>query len=187
MKKVDAVFIGGSAGSLSILLDVLPDLNLTLSFPIVIVLHRKHAVDSKLTDIFSSRTKIPVVEVEEKMRLEKGKIYLVPGDYHILIEADKTFSLDYSEKVNFSRPSIDVAFQAAAEIYKSNLVCLLLSGSSIDGVAGLETVLNGGGDIWIQNPASTNFTFMPEQATKRIKKYRLVEPNKISEHINQLN
>ena len=96
----------------------------------VVVLQLKPASDDTLTSILSSKTKLPVKELKEKEVIMPSTIYIEPSDYHLLIENDKTFSLDASEKVNFSRPSIDVIFQSAAEVYKENLVCLLLSGSN---------------------------------------------------------
>ncbi len=45
----------------------------------------------------------------------------------------QSFALDTSEKINYSRPSIDVSFESAAEIYESSLVGILLSGSNADG------------------------------------------------------
>ena len=80
MSSCDAIFIGGSAGSLEVLLKVLPDLKEDIDFAIVIVLHRKRRTDEILTDLLSSRTGIPVKEVEEKDAVKKGMIYLAPSD-----------------------------------------------------------------------------------------------------------
>jgi len=106
MERCDAFIIGGSAGSLEVLLKVLPVINPAVSFPIVIIIHRKHGTDSLLPDLLSSRTKLKVKEVDEKESLKAGTIYIAPSDYHLLVEQDRTFSLDYSEKVNYSRPSL---------------------------------------------------------------------------------
>ena len=71
MSKCEAIFIGGSAGSLEVLLKVLPDLNSDIGFAIIIVLHRKYGADQILTELLSSRTAIPVKEIEEKDKIEK--------------------------------------------------------------------------------------------------------------------
>jgi len=168
MEKCKALVIGGSAGSLDVLLKVLPNLSNSLSFPVIIVVHRKHGADSLLPDLLSGKTKLVVKEVDEKEPLVAGTIYVAPSDYHLLIEQDQTFSLDYSEKVNYSRPAIDVTFQTAAEVYGDKLACLLLSGSNADGVNGLKTVKDYGGITLIQDPLTAQVAYMPAQAALHV-------------------
>lgn len=186
MKKCKAFIIGGSAGSLEVLLKVLPAVDPNLSFPIVIVIHRKHGADSLLPGLLSSRTAMPVKEADEKEMLVPGSIYIAPSDYHLLIEMDHTFSLDYSEKVNYSRPAIDVTFQTGAEAFKEELVCLLLSGSNSDGVNGLATVKQWGGIAVIQDPDSAQVAYMPEQARKNVHIDRILRIEEIAAFINLL-
>jgi two-component system, chemotaxis family, protein-glutamate methylesterase/glutaminase len=186
MKHCNAFIIGGSAGSLDVLLKVLPSLDLLLSFPIIIVLHRKPGTDNVLTGLLSSKTKLPVKEVEEKEKINPSTIYIAPSDYHLLIENNKTFSLDASEKVNFSRPSIDVIFQSAAEVYREDLVCLLLSGSNNDGIEGLKKVKENGGMAIIQNPLSAAVSYMPQQAALHVNIDEVLEIEDIAPYINQL-
>lgn len=186
MKNCDALIIGGSAGSLDVLLKVLPSLNFLLSFPVIIVLHRKPGTDNILTSLLSSKTKLPVKDLEEKEEINSSTIYIAPSDYHLLIENNKTFSLDHSEKVNYSRPSIDVIFHSAAEVYKENLVCLLLSGSNNDGIEGLKNVKANGGRAIIQNPLSAAVSYMPAQAALNVNVDAVLEIEEIADYINQL-
>ncbi|EDM36394.1 protein-glutamate methylesterase [Pedobacter sp. BAL39] len=186
MGKCDAFVIGGSAGSLDVLLKVLPLVRTDLSFPIVIVIHRKHGADSLLPDLLSARTSLRVKEVEEKETILPGTVYVAPSDYHLLIELDHTFSLDYSEKINFSRPAIDATFQTAAEVYGAGLVCLLLSGSNADGVEGLKSVKQWGGLATIQDPESAQVAYMPEEARKRVNIDRILRIEDMPEFINLL-
>lgn len=178
--------IGGSAGSLDVLLKVLPDLNSPLTFPIVIVLHRKPGKESLLTDLLSTKTKLTVKEIEEKEQLLPSMIYIAPPSYHLLIEKNKTFSLDASEKINFSRPSIDVSFASAAEVYGRDLVCILLSGANSDGSKGLQQVHQNGGYTVVQNPASAIAQFMPEFALKNVEIDSVLNPEEMANYINQL-
>jgi len=186
MGKCDAMIIGGSAGSLDVLLKVLPLLDPALSFPIVIVIHRKHGTDSLLPELLSGRTRLIVKEVDEKEPIVAGRIYIAPSDYHTLIEQDHTFSLDYSEKINYSRPAIDATFQTAAEVYKEKLVCLLLSGSNADGVNGLKSVNAWGGIVVIQDPATAQVAYMPEQAALHAKIDYTLRIEDMAEFINLL-
>ncbi len=182
-----ALIIGGSAGSLDVLLEIFPNLKNDLGFPIVLVIHRKASNESLLTDLLQSRTTLKVGEAEEKELLTAGKVFIAPADYHTLIEDDCSISLDYSEKVNYSRPSIDVTFQSAAEVFKEKLVCILLSGSNADGVEGLKSVNNYGGKVVIQNPNTAIMPYMPQQAVLGVKPNVVLDSYDMADFINNLN
>ena len=184
--KCSAVVIGGSAGSLDVLLEIFPVLSIQINFPIILVTHRKSGNDSLLSDLLQNRTKLTVCEAEEKELLKPGYVYVVPADYHLLIEEDQTISLDYSEKVNYSRPSIDVTFQSAAEVFKDGLVGILLSGSNADGVEGLKFVNKYGGLVVIQNPNTAIMPYMPQQAVNNVKPHVVLDSFKIAGFINKL-
>jgi len=167
MKPVKLIVIGGSAGSLQIILNFLAAIPRDFPLPILIVLHRNGVFESNLEELFASRTKAPVKEVEEKELIMPGTIYICPADYHVLLEKDRTFSLDYSERVHFSRPSIDVTFRSAADAFGEELVALLLSGGNADGVDGLQYIKTRGGVAVVQDPATAEVPYMPQQAVTR--------------------
>ena len=164
IKKCRLVIIGGSAGSLEVLLKILPRLNEVTSFSIVIVLHRKSAEDTILEDLISVKASIPLREVEDKVKISPGFIYVAPSDYHLLFEKEEVLSLDTSEKINFSRPSIDVSFESAADVYGPSLVGILLSGANNDGSEGLIAIKEAGGITIVQDPATAEMPFMPQNA-----------------------
>lgn len=182
-----ALIIGGSAGSLDVLLEIFPALRNDIRFPIILVVHRKASNESLLTDLLKSRTTLAVGEAEEKEFLIPGKVFIAPADYHMLIEEDRSISLDYSEKINYSRPSIDVTFQSAAEVFREKLVCILLSGSNADGVEGLKSVNNYGGSVVIQNPNSAIMPYMPQQAVINVKPHVILDSHDMADYINKLN
>jgi two-component system chemotaxis response regulator CheB len=186
MKNCEALIIGGSAGSLDVLLKLLPALHTDLDFPILIVIHRKNGADSLLPELLSGRTRLTVKEAEEKEPMLPGVIYIAPSDYHVLLELDHTFSLDYSEKINYSRPAIDASFQTAAEVYKDHLACILLSGSNADGVDGLKYVKQWGGLVVIQNPDTAQVAYMPAQAKLHVKIDHILNAEDMGEFINLL-
>ncbi|SFA49400.1 CheB methylesterase [Pedobacter suwonensis] len=183
----EALIIGGSAGSLDVLLEIFPALRKDIRFPIVLVVHRKPSNESLLTDLLKSRTTLAVGEAEEKEFLAPGKVFIAPADYHMLIEEDRSISLDYSEKINYSRPSIDVTFQAAAEVFKEKLVCILLSGSNSDGVEGLKCVNSFGGKVVIQNPDTAIMPYMPQQAALNVVPNIILDSRDMADYINKLN
>ncbi|RUT71349.1 chemotaxis protein CheB [Flavobacterium cupreum] len=162
--KCKLVIIGGSAGSLNALMQILPELSVLNSFALVIVLHRRGTDDMTLEELIKIKTEVPVKIIEDKEPLLPGFLYVAPSNYHLLFEKNETISLDTSEKVNYSRPSIDVSFESAAEIYGDSLVGILLSGSNSDGTEGLKMIQKAGGIIIVQDPESADMPFMPNNA-----------------------
>mgnify|MGYP003597444239 CR=1 FL=1 len=173
------LMIGGSAGSLDVLLELFPKLKPTLSVPIVLVIHRKNTSELMLTELIAAKTKFTVKEIEDKEVILKSTIYVAPGDYHLLIEKSGHFSLDFSEKINFSRPSIDVSFESAATVYGPALTCVLLSGASNDGAEGAKVVKENGGVVIAQQPETAIFPFMPEFMIKHEKPHYIFNLQKL--------
>ena len=182
----ELLIIGGSAGSLDVLIQLLPALRKDLPLAIVIVQHRK-AGESLLADLLSDKTSWLVKEAEEKDVIEKGTVYIAPSDYHLLIEKDKSFSLDFSEKLHYSRPAIDVSFETAADAYGASAVGVLLSGANADGAAGLKKIKEGGGLTIVQDPSEAMIAYMPEQAIQVFQPDYIAGTNEIANIINKLN
>jgi len=178
------IVIGGSAGGLHPILTLLPGLAVSLNAAIIIVLHRQSHYESVLTELLSAKSLLPVKEAAEKEPLLKGMIYIVPADYHLLIETDHTLSLDYSEKVNFSRPSIDVTFSSAALAYGNNMTALLLSGANTDGAEGLIDVHEAGGTTAVQDPATADVDYMPRQAIELAPVDIILQPQEMATFLN---
>ena len=174
------VLIGGSAGSLEVLLTILPELKPKIRSAIIIVLHRKSSSESSLTDLLSARTPLTVKEVEEKEPIQPSTIYLAPSDYHLLIEKDCTFSLDYSEKIHYSRPSIDVTFDTAAEALGNSSAAILLSGANQDGVEGLRAIKEAGGTVVVQNPNTAEVPYMPRYAIDHVPDDLVLSPSEMA-------
>lgn len=183
--RADLIVIGGSAGSLKVVLDILPQLDANLQTPIVIVFHRKAAVNSDmLTDLLDARSALPVKEAEDKERVIPGKIYIAPAGYHLFLEKDYSFSLDSSEKINFSRPSIDLTFITAADVFNNRLIGIILSGANSDGVKGLKVIKNKGGFTIAQEPATAEVAYMPAQAISQDAVDLIANPSEMVTIIN---
>lgn len=156
--------IGGSAGSLEPLLHIVAHLPAHTKATIVVVVHRKASPDSILSELLATKTGLPVKEVEDKDAILPGHIYLAPPDYHLLFENRECFALDASEKVHYSRPSIDVTFESAAAVFGKDVVGILLSGANSDGAAGMAHIKKTGGYTMAQDPATAEVYYMPRQA-----------------------
>jgi two-component system, chemotaxis family, protein-glutamate methylesterase/glutaminase len=185
IKPFELLLIGGSAGSLEAILEFLPGLPRSAELAIVMVLHRKSG-ESLLTEVLSGKTSWQVKEAEEKERIEPGTIYVAASDYHLLIEQDKTFSLDYSEKVNYSRPSIDVTFDTAAEVYGASVIALLLSGANQDGTEGLQRIKEAGGYVMVQCPDEAVVRYMPQHALEQVAVDKVISIDKLPALLQQL-
>ena len=166
VKSYKVVVIGGSAGSLEVILGMLAQLPPRPDAVFIIVLHRKNDKDSILENLLTQFTQLPVREVEDKEPIQVNHFYIAPPDYHLLIESEHSFSLDSSEKINFSRPSIDVTFESVAETFQHRVIGVLLSGANADGAQGLLKIKAGGGTTIVQNPDTADMAFMPRQAIK---------------------
>lgn len=186
MERCEALIIGGSAGSLEVLLKILPELDPALPFPVIIVLHRMPGKDSILTSLLAAKTLLHVKEVDEKEKMKPGTIYIAPPNYHLLFERNRTFSLDASEKVNFSRPSLDVSFESAADVFGKKLAGLLLSGANSDGTAGLKTIAKKGGKVLVQEPHTAVVSYMPAHALEQVATDAVLTPDLMPAYINSL-
>jgi two-component system chemotaxis response regulator CheB len=178
------VVIGGSAGCLKVLLRIIPKLSPDLCIPIIIVIHRKNDRKSSLDQLLNYRTSLIVQEAEDKVMLKNGRLYIAPPDYHLLIEKDHSLSLDGSEKVLWSRPSIDVTFQSAAEIFGEKVLGILLSGANNDGASGLKSIKKAGGTTIIQHPDNAEISVMPLAALNLLQPDYLLKDEEIAAVIN---
>ena len=158
------IVIGGSAGSLEVILALIHRLSHNAGAVVIIIIHRKSDKDSNLENLFSYRAELTVREVEDKEQILPNHIYIAPADYHLLIENEHSFSLDSSEKIHFSRPSIDVTFESVAEIFGARVVGILLSGANADGAQGLLRIKERGGYTIVQDPEDADMGYMPQQA-----------------------
>lgn len=180
------VILGGSAGGLQAMFAILRQLTPSFRHPLILILHRATGADSTLADLLVGKTHLTVCEIEEKEPVREGHLYLCPSDYHVLLESDETFSLDASEKVNFSRPSLDVVFRSAAIVFRERLVAALLSGANSDGAEGLLYVKKMGGTTIVQDPADAQVGFMPQAAMAITKPDKVMTSVEIGEYLNGL-
>lgn len=186
-ENIELVMIGGSAGSLQVILDLVKRLDGEFDFSIVLVVHRKAQSTSILPTLLQQFSILDVIEAEDKTEIKNNRIYIAPADYHLLFDDKKNISLDRSEKLHFSRPSIDISFGSASDVYGDRLLAVLLSGANSDGVDGLTYVKKNGGRVWIQNPETAEVDYMPRQAADKVKYDLLITPQNLPEFINQLN
>jgi len=186
IRKYKLIVVGGSAGSLDAILKIvaaLPDNNYLAT---VIIVHRKNDNESILVDLLSARTILDVKEIEDKEIITGGTVYIAPADYHLLFENENMFSLDASEKIHYSRPSIDVSFESAARIFGEYCIGILLSGANADGAEGLMKIKQCGGFTIVQNPESAEVAYMPQQALDIMNPDAILNAGELSNFIYNL-
>ncbi len=178
--RVDAVVIGASAGGIEALLTVLPALARRPAAPIFIVVHLPRDRASLLANLFGARCRIPVMEAEDKMPIQAGTIYFAPSDYHLLLEKGPSLALSADDLVNYSRPSIDVLFESAVDVYGARLAAIILTGANEDGAAGFAAVGRAGGVTIAQDPATAFVSTMPLAALARAGAEFVMSPEAIA-------
>jgi two-component system chemotaxis response regulator CheB len=161
LPPLQAVVIGASAGAVEALQALLPALPAGATLPLVVVVHTPPQRKSLLPTLFGPRCAIPIREAEDKVPVAPGTVWLAPPDYHLLIEHDRHFALSVDDPVNYSRPSIDVLFESAADAYGAELMAVVLTGANADGAAGARAVRQAGGFVVAQDPASAEVDIMP--------------------------
>jgi two-component system chemotaxis response regulator CheB len=165
--RIDAIVMGASAGGIEALMALLPALSAAFRPPIFIVLHLPRDRPSLLARIFLQKCALPVCEAVDKEPVRPGTVYFAPPDYHLLIDAGPCLALSADEQVHFSRPSIDVLFESAADVYATRLLGIILTGANEDGAEGLAAVRAAGGITIVQQPHSAQVKQMVAAALSR--------------------
>jgi two-component system chemotaxis response regulator CheB len=158
------VVVGTSAGGLRALEKILGGLPAAYGLPIIVVQHRSKESDA-FAEVMGSLVDLPVHEAEDKEPIVAPGVYLAPPDYHLLLEPGR-LALSTDDPVNFSRPSIDVMFESAADAYGAGVIGLLLTGANSDGTRGLGRIRQGGGFAIVQDPSTAESPEMPGSAVK---------------------
>ena len=166
--KYEAIVIGVSSGGMNAMKVIFSLLPKNFITPIIIVQHIGARSDNQWIKLLNNNSNLYLKEADEKEKIEYGKVYIAPPNYHLMIEKNKTFSLSIDERVNYSRPSIDVLFESAAEAYKNKLIGVILTGSNNDGTEGIKRIKEYGGLAIIQNPETAESAYMPKSAIAAI-------------------
>jgi two-component system, chemotaxis family, protein-glutamate methylesterase/glutaminase len=161
---VDAIAIGASAGAVEALSVLLPAFTSACRAAVLVVVHIPRERPSLLMDVFTSKCVLPMGEVADKTPVRPGTVYFAPPDYHLLVEPGPQLALSIDAPVQYSRPSIDVLFESAADVYGEHLVGVILTGANEDGASGLKAVRQAGGMTVVQDPASAQVSLMPAMA-----------------------
>jgi two-component system, chemotaxis family, protein-glutamate methylesterase/glutaminase len=179
------VVVGTSYGGVEALEKVLPRLSPSLPVPVVVVQHRSRDADDGLCEFLRDHCPLPVVEPNDKGEVLGGRVYLAPRDYHLLVE-DGHFALSVDAPVTYARPSIDVLFESAADVYRAGAIGVVLTGANRDGARGLARIKACGGFAVAQDPDEAASRAMPEAAMAVAKVDRVLKLREIAPLLNGL-
>jgi two-component system chemotaxis response regulator CheB len=163
VKQFELIVIGCSLGGMEALGKIFSALTNDFCVPIVVVQHRHKESNEGLPEHFRRSTHLCVVDADDRQPIEQGCIYLAPANYHLLVEHG-TFTLSVDAPVGYSRPSIDVLFESAADAYRDKLIGVVLTGANADGARGVRQVKRRGGFVIAQEPATAEAPAMPQAA-----------------------
>jgi two-component system chemotaxis response regulator CheB len=165
-KNSEILVLGGSAGSFKLLFRLVKQLPGTLGKTVLIIIHRKKNFLSEIEKLFAENSRMLLREISDKEPVNKNTIYIAPANYHTLVEENRIFSLDVSDAVWYSKPSIDVTFESVADVYKERCTAILFSGANQDGAEGLLKLRKSGALTIAQHPDDAEMPEMPNAAIK---------------------
>ncbi|HWK98630.1 MAG TPA: chemotaxis protein CheB [Parapedobacter sp.] len=164
LRHIGVLILGGSAGGIKVLANMLKALPADLPFGILVVIHRNAKYETRFEEMLADQCRITIKVAEDKEAIRHAAAYFAPAGYHLLVEPDHKLSLDTSEPVHFCRPSIDVTMQSAADVYGASTAAILLSGANQDGAAGMAAIRRAGGLCIAQHPLDAEVDTMPAAA-----------------------
>ncbi len=185
MQNYKVVVVGVSAGGLEALSALIPSLPGDFPLPVVVVQHRRPNSDDFLAVRLDEQSPLPVKDADDKEPLRPATVYLAPADHHLLIEEDGTLALSLDERVSHSRPSIDVLFDSAADVYEEKVIGVVMTGANSDGSQGLKHIKQCGGLAVVQDPACAEADCMPREAIKVTRVDRVLALEKIAPFLVQ--
>jgi two-component system, chemotaxis family, protein-glutamate methylesterase/glutaminase len=184
MKPREIVMIGVSAGGLDAVSTILRGLPEDLLLALIVVQHRSKD-STALCQLLQDASRLEVREVQDKEPILHGHVYVAPADYHLLVERDH-FALSCDEPESYSRPSIDVSFETAADSHGSGVIGAILTGANADGSKGLQRIVARGGYAIVQDPATAEVPVMPAAALAAVPTAKCLPLNEIAAHLCSL-
>lgn len=159
-----AIVMAASTGGIEALRIVLGGLHRELPVPVLVVQHTASDDAHTLSEVLGLRSPLPVGEAQPRQQPEGGRVYLAPPGYHLLVEPGPRLALSVDEKVCYVRPSADVLFESASDVWRAGLIGVVLTGANDDGARGLAAIRSRRGLAIVQSPDEALMREMPQAA-----------------------
>ena len=163
-QRVDIVAIGVSTGGPNALAHLISELPANFPVPVVIVQHMPPIFTKFLAQRLASQSQIDVCEGAPGDILRSGRVWIAPGDYHMVLSRQIVavqIQTNQAPPENSCRPAVDVLFRSVSEIYCGHTLAVILTGMGQDGLRGCEVIHKAGGQIIVQDQASSVVWGMP--------------------------
>jgi len=164
MGRYQAIALGVSTGGIAVLRALLGALPADFALPVLAVQHLSPLAGGDLAQLLDETCAIRVKEADDRERPQGGTVYLAPANYHLLVESDGRLALSMDPPLNYSRPSVDMLFESAADALGEALIGVVLSGVGSDGSRGLRYLKERGGVAVVQDPVDAIAPGMPRSA-----------------------
>jgi two-component system chemotaxis response regulator CheB len=184
--RYEVVVIGCSMGGMAALEEIFKVLPAEFPVPIVVAQHRYRTSGDALPSFLRRHSKLSVVDALDKQWIHPGHVYLAPADYHLLLDRDGELSLSVDAAVAYSRPSIDVLFESAADAFRGGCVGVILTGANADGARGATRIKQRGGFVIVQDPETAESPDMPRAAIRMARVDRILPLNRIGPFLVEL-
>jgi two-component system, chemotaxis family, protein-glutamate methylesterase/glutaminase len=185
-QKYELIVIGCSMGGMAAMEQIFSALPADFPVPIVVAQHRYRTSGEALPSFLRRHSKLNVVDATDKQWIHPGHVYLAPADYHLLVDRDGELSLSVDAAVAYSRPSIDVLFESAADAYLAGTVAVVLTGANADGARGAKRIKDRGGFVVVQDPKTAESPEMPSAAIAAARVDRILPLNRIGPFLVEL-
>lgn len=162
--RIEILAIGTSTGGPKALAEVIPHLPSEFPVPVVIVQHMPPLFTRLLAERLNAQSQVRVNEGEAGCPLEAGNVWIAPGNHHMTIARRGTkivLDLNQGPPENSCRPAVDVLFRSVAQVYGSNALAVVMTGMGADGARGAAEIHEAGGEVFIQDEASSVVWGMP--------------------------
>ncbi|MEY8291457.1 chemotaxis response regulator protein-glutamate methylesterase [Carnobacteriaceae bacterium 52-44] len=165
IENVQAIVIGASTGGPKVISTLIQSLPRSLSLPVFIVQHMPKGFTASFAERLNTVSAVPVVEAEDRMPVERGKVYVAPGGYHMVVKNHEIYLLD-TEKIHGVKPAVDPLFESVIQNYGKKTLGVLLTGMGKDGAKGCLAIKKAGGYVLAQDERSCVVYGMPKHAAE---------------------
>ena len=162
--RVDVVAIGVSTGGPNTLAEILPTIPRNFPVPVLVVQHMPPLFTKMLAERLDAQTHLRIAEGQAGQIIRRGEAWIAPGGYHMVVErqgASVRLQLNEEPPVNSCRPAVDVLFRSVTKVYGQNVLAVVLTGMGQDGLRGCEDIHESGGQIIVQDEATSVVWGMP--------------------------
>lgn len=163
-QRIDVLAVGASTGGPNALAELIPQLPADFPVPVVLVQHMPPLFTRLLAQRLDARAPLAVHEAEPGVRLEPGHIWIAPGNFHMTVArtaAEVFIQLNQDPPENSCRPAVDVLFRSVAHTYRAGTLAVVLTGMGSDGTRGAQAIREAGGEIMVQDEATSVVWGMP--------------------------